>query len=448
MKNNKFLLIYFGLIIFLSGCSFDSKTGIWSGSEKEKKRITQLEEDRIKNTEKIYSSEDIVVDEILSEKNINLSEPKKNNIWKTSNFNEQNFIGHLYLTGINKTFLKKKIGKNKFSLSNVMSSPVIGEDFIIMTDNTGTIFNISKNGKINWKKNIYKKIYKKIYKNLSISLYKDSIFVADNIGFIYSIEISSGKILWLKNHGIPLKSKIKIFDDKVFLVNSDNRIICLDTKKGTQIWDARTVSSFIKTQNFLALAISKDGEIITINSSGDLIKLSSINGQIYWSLNITPSLFAHDKDFFESSDIVIDGDDIIFSTTTSIFSYNINTRFMNWKFDINSINTPIIDGKNVFLVSKNGFFINIDKDSGKIIWSTNIFKILKERKRDTNVTGFILGSNKIYSITYNGFLITSSAIDGKTETYNKIGDSIIADPIISDGSLYILTKNQKLMGFN
>ena len=121
---------------------------------------------------------------------------------------------------------------------------------------------------------------------------------------------------------------------------------------------------------------------------------------------------------------------------------------MNWKFDINSINTPIIDGKNVFLVSKNGFFINIDKDSGKIIWSTNIFKILKERKRDTNVTGFILGSNKIYSITYNGFLITSSAIDGKTETYNKIGDSIIADPIISDGSLYILTKNQKLIGFN
>ena len=61
---------------------------------------------------------------------------------------------------------------------------------------------------------------------------------------------------------------------------------------------------------------------------------------------------------------------------------------------------------------------------------------------------FLLGSNKIYSTTYNGFLITSSAIDGKTETYNKIGDSIIADPIISDGSLYILTKNQKLIGFN
>ena len=115
---------------------------------------------KIKNTEKIYSSEDIIVDEILTEKNINLSEPKKNNIWKTSNFNEQNFIGHLYLTGINKTFLKKKIGKNKFSLSNVMSSPVIGKDFIIMTDNTGTIFNISKNGKTFFKHN--NKVLKKL----------------------------------------------------------------------------------------------------------------------------------------------------------------------------------------------------------------------------------------------------------------------------------------------
>tara|TARA_B100001245_G_C22745689_1_gene361366 strand:- start:439 stop:804 length:366 start_codon:yes stop_codon:yes gene_type:complete len=121
---------------------------------------------------------------------------------------------------------------------------------------------------------------------------------------------------------------------------------------------------------------------------------------------------------------------------------------MNWKFDINSTNTPVIDGNNVFLVSKNGFFVNIDKVSGKIIWSTNILKILKERKRNTNVTGFILGSDKIYATTHNGFLIISSAINGKVETFKKVGDSIITDPVINDGSLYILTKNSKLFGFN
>ena len=31
------------MIYLFTGCSFDSKTGIWSGDEKEKKRIFELE---------------------------------------------------------------------------------------------------------------------------------------------------------------------------------------------------------------------------------------------------------------------------------------------------------------------------------------------------------------------------------------------------------------------
>jgi len=448
MLNKKFSLIFISIFILCSSCSFDSKTGIWSGDEKEKKRIDQLEEDRVKNIKKIYTTQDISIEEVAATKDLNLSQPRKNSKWNTSNFNVQNNIGHVFLSGIDNNFLKKKIGKKKFSFSRIILSPIATENFIILTDDTGTIFNINKKGKIKWKKNIYKKIYKKIYKNLSISVHKGAIFISDNIGFIYSLELETGKILWIKNHGIPLKSKIKIFDDKIFLVNSDNRIICIESKTGARVWDVRTVSSFIKTQSFLALAVSKNGEVFTINSSGELIKLSSINGNIYWSINVTPSLFAHDKDFFESSDIVVDKEDIIFSTTKSIFSYDKNNRYENWKFDINSTGTPIIDGNNVFLVSRNGFFINIDKNSGKIIWSTNILKILKEKKRNTHITGFILGSGKIYTTTYNGFIIISSATNGKTESFKKIGDPIIANPIIADGSLYIFTNNSKLFGFN
>ena len=140
-------------------------------------------------------------------------------------------------------------------------------DNIFFADDTGTIFCINKRGKINWKKNIYKKIYKKIYKNLSFSIYKDKIYIADNIGFIYAISLENGKLIWIKNHGIPLKSNVKIFDKKIFLVNQDNRLLCLDIEKGSIIWDLRSVSSFIKSQSFLALATSKEGDVITLNSS-------------------------------------------------------------------------------------------------------------------------------------------------------------------------------------
>ena len=185
----------------------------------------------------------------------------------------------MYLSGVDNKFLKKKIGKNKFQISKVMSSPVVFEDKIILSDDIGTIYNITKKGKINWKRNIYKKLYKKIYKNLSYSVYKNIIFVSDNIGFVYAISLDSGEVIWLKNFHIPLKSKIKIYEDKIFLINQDNRVLCLDVKDGSKIWDIRSITSFIKTQNFLPLAISKDGYLVTLVSSGDLMKIKSRNGR-------------------------------------------------------------------------------------------------------------------------------------------------------------------------
>ena len=448
--NKKKNLIFFLIFILLVNCSFDNKTGIWSGSKKEKRKISELEKEQkqTKVVDYIYSSKSVYSKEISLTKKISISNPRKNLSWKMSSLNQQNFLGNIYLSGIDNIFLKKKIGKNKFPISKIISSPLVFENNIIFSDNNGTIFNINQNGEINWKKNIYKKIYKKVYKNLVFSIYQNNIYVADNIGFIYSIGLNNGKLVWIKNHGIPIKSNIKIYKNKIFLINQDNRILCFNTKNGSKIWDIRSVPSFIKLQNFLSSAISKQGDVIAINSSGDLFKVNANNGKIAWSLNTLESTLAHATDFFKSSEIVIIDDNIIFSSKSSIFSYNLNTGYTNWKQEVSSIGAPIIDGKNIFILTDNGYFVIIDKDTGIIISSTNILKILKKKKQETKITGFIMGSGKIYSVTSNGYLIVSSPVSGKVEYFKKIGDPVTSTPIINNGKLYILTKNSRIYGFD
>ena len=328
-----------------------------------------------------------------------------------------------------------------------MSSPLITGNIIIFADDGGTIFNIDKRGKIRWKKNIYKKLYKKIYKNLSFSISKNKLYVSDNIGFLYAINLNDGKIIWIKNFGIPIKSNLKILDNKIFFINQDNRIFCVDIETGSKIWDIRAISSFIKSQQNLALAISKNNDLVVLNSSGDLIKAKASSGRIYWSLNAIGTL-AHDTDFFKSSEIVINDNEIFFSDSSNFFSYDLSSGYLNWKINIGSKNTPIIDGNNIFSVTDNGYFVNLDRQSGKTIWSTNILKSLKERKQDTIITGFVLGSGKIYAVSLNGFLIVCSATSGKVDYIKKIGGTITASPIINDGSLYILTEKSKILGFN
>tara|TARA_B100000686_G_C16720199_1_gene934452 strand:+ start:233 stop:1582 length:1350 start_codon:yes stop_codon:yes gene_type:complete len=446
-RNNVIFLI---LLFLLSNCSFDSKTGYWDGLEEEKRRvkIIQAEQEKQKNLIKIYASEKFFYEEKALVKNIILSKPKKNSSWETTAFNNQNFLGNIYLKGVDNRFLKEKIGKNKFSLAKISSQPLSYKNDIFISDSKGSIYRINEFGKIIWKQNIYKKIYKKIYKNLAFTIYKNNIYISDNIGLIYAVNADTGKIVWVKNHGIPFKSKIKISDDRIFLINQDNRILSFSTKDGSLIWSVRSASSFIKAQDSLSLALSKKGDVIAITSSGDLYKINSKNGQVYWSFNTLEALGSNIGDFFKSSDIVVHDKSIIFSTKSSIFSYDLETGGTNWKNEVSSVATPIVDGKNVFFVTETGYFIIVDLISGDIISSNYIFKVLKKSKQATVVTGYIMGSGKLYTITLNGYLITSSASTGKVEGYKKIGKIISSSPIINNGKMFVYTKKSKILGFN
>ena len=79
------------------------------------------------------------------------------------------------------------------------------------------------------------------------SIYDNNIYIADNIGFIYSINLDTGKLFWIKNHGVPLKSNIKIFDRKIYIIDQDNKILSLNIKDGSKVWEFLSLSSFIKS---------------------------------------------------------------------------------------------------------------------------------------------------------------------------------------------------------
>ena len=59
-----------------------------------------------------------------------------------------------------------------------------------------------------------------------------------------------------------------------------------------------------------------------------------------------------------------------------------------------------------------------------------------------------MGSNKIYSMTLNGFLIVSSLASGEPESFKKVGGPNISPLIINNGKLYMLTNKSKILVLN
>jgi outer membrane protein assembly factor BamB len=447
---NKKKIVIFLLLLLLNQCSFDDKTGFWSGSKKEINKLSDLDKKnkKILDVYKIYASDEVYTKEVTLKNKLTLANSKINSTWEMLGLNHQNYLSNISLPSIENIFLKKNVGKKKLSHFKKKSALLFYNNSIIFADKTGTVFAIDESGKTIWKKKVYKKLYKNIQKNLVISVDKNFIYVADDVGFLYSLNVKNGELIWIKNHGIPIKSNIKVFNNKIYLIDSDNKILCFSSKDGSKIWDVLTISSFIKRPHVLPLSFTKNGNLIALNSSADLYKLDGNSGKIIWSANILGSLQADASDFFISSNIVISDNVVFLSSEKSFLSYDLEKGNIIWETNVSTISTPIVIGDNIFIVTENGYFVILNKFTGEIISSKNILKILKEKHQFTKITSFIIGSGKLYSLTLNGHIIVSSASNGTTESFKKIADSLITPPIIVNEKLFILTDKFKILGFN
>ena len=76
IKKIKYLTFLLIFTLLFASCSFDNKTGIWSGSEEEKRRISELEKEQkqIIDVSKIYSTTNVYSDEIPLNQKISLSQ--------------------------------------------------------------------------------------------------------------------------------------------------------------------------------------------------------------------------------------------------------------------------------------------------------------------------------------------------------------------------------------
>ena len=121
----------------------------------------------------------------------------------------------------------------------------------------------------------------------------------------------------------------------------------------------------------------------------------------------------------------------------------------NWKIPFGTRIKPIISNKFIFLISEDGFIINADISSGKIIWSKKLFKSKNLSIRKTGaVTSLFLLSDQLFLTTKNGFFFFIDYRNGEIINYTKVAKGFFSKPTVANNKIYIIDKNMSLMVFN
>ena len=426
--------ILFILFFFLSNCSFDTKSGIWT----EEKKIEKL----AKNVSKILEKKSVRKNEF----NPNLIIDIEKNFSNKSN----KLLNNLAIKDFNKDV--NKISKFKFSKIENFDhfEPELifdGKNFIFF-DDKGNLIKFDDNFKVVWKKNFYSKQEKKQKPILTLSSINKILIVFDNISKFYAVNIDSGNLIWSQTNDNPFNSQIKINNDKIYVIDINNILRCISLLDGSEIWKFKSENIFLKSPKRNSIIVDKD-RVYLNNSIGDIIAIDSENGSLVWQTPTQSSIIYENAFNLVLSDLVAQGDNLIFSNNRNEFySISLNNGIINWKQDINSNVRSIFYNDYIFSISNEGYFFVIDGKSGNIIRITDIFRVFKEKNREKiKPIGFIASYDNLMLSTDNGRLLTIDIATGKTKSISKIDNERISRPFVFNRKI-ILVKDNSIIRLN
>ena len=487
----KFLLF----IIILHSCSLDNKTGIWNDS-KYIQKVKKIESKDIKNLNKNKKFKikcafikkkidyEICLGGELAKKNnpklknvfvfdrpINfekkvdlnskkflIEKPLKNINWLQENYSNFNNISNFYYLNTKERIFRSRTLSKSFSNSNLdyfkPTKPLVFNDNIISFDQKGKIYFYSiKNKKKLWEYNFYKTKFKNYKKLIYLHIYNNVIYAADNLGYLYALELETGNLIWAKNFGIPFRSNIKIIDNQIFLANQDNIVYAIDLE-GEIIWQFATSLTFLKTDFFNSIILDEDASnLIFYNTSGELYSINIYNQKINWVINTVSLGGSGSSGVLLSVPIIANKNNVYVYNGNSLSSYSKLSSQKNWSLTAALKIKPVISGNNLYIITKNNFLACLDSTTGEVLWSTNVYNSLnikdsKIEKKFGIISNLIIAQNEIFLFTSKGQIFSFNFNDGSLISNKKILKSgLSTDPILSDGYLYVFDRSYRIYKF-
>ena len=437
-----FFLVLFTLFI---GCSFDNKTGIW----KNENSSIQSKNDQFKEFGEIILSEEDFNKTVELEKNFSFKIKKitENSEWldvyysKNNNLNNFKFNKKFDLIYKSKKISRHKISKNiLFNKGSIITSDIKGNLII---------FSLDKN-QISTKFNFYKRKYKKIDKFLNLIIQNDTVYISDNIGFLYSYDLKENRILWAKKNKVPFRSNLKLFDNILIASNQNNELLFYNKSDGNLLKSFPTEETKVKNQFINNLAINGN-KLFFINTFGSLYSVNIEDKNLNWFINLNQTNDVNPSNLFLGNEIIVENEKII--STSNKFTYIIDsiTGSIIYKKKISSIIKPLVHNNFFLLINKNNFLIAIDSINGNILYSYDLDQKVSEyfkiKKKNLKIKNIIMLNNEIFIFLKNSYVLILG-INGSLKEIRKFPSSVYSQPILIDNKILYLNKNGKIFIVN
>lgn len=373
---------------------------------------------------------------------------KINTNWTYPNYNSQNLPLHSAFEAAFSINKKKNYFENV--TNNYYQKIVLKiNNNIVFIDDYSNLIILNDSLELIKKFKIHKDRYYKNYP-LKFSLVSDgkNLFVADNLGSIFAYELNNYKEIWRNDLEVPFLSNLSLFKNSIFVSNSNGKIYSFDIFTGKPNWSYETGTQTAKSHKAYKLSIIED-KLLFSNDFGTIACVDLTLKKIIWSSALQSSSIYNDSNLLELADFVAENKAVYIASNLGKFiKVDLSSGSILWSNDAVSTTAPIINRDTVALVEDNGFFNVYAKDTGKVLYKKNILNSLRSQKieiENIKVNNFFLASGSFYITTQDGYVFSVNSTDLQSVQHKKIAEKINSNIAFSKKNIFFIANKSEII---
>lgn len=385
---------------------------------------------------------------------IRFASPVVNAEWTHRNGEPDHSIQHPALgTGLTQVF-SVAIGEGDSRRARITADPVVSSGTIYTLDARAQVTATSTAGASIWSVNLTPSSDgANDASGGGLAVANGRVFVTTGFGELTVLDASTGGEIWTQDLDAPGGSAPTVFGDLVYLVSRDSRAWAIEVENGRIRWQLNGAPSIGNFSGGAGAAVNSEIAIFPM-PSGEVLGTFPQGGLRRWSSVVTGQRLGEAAGDISdiAGDPVISGDRVYAANFAGrLVAMNTTNGERIWTATEGAVSPVWPAGGSVFLVNEINELARLDAVDGSVIWKVDLPKFTETRLRQQRTVfahyGPVLASGRLIVASSDGIIREFDPASGTEIGRIPIAGGAASNPVIAGQTLYVVSKEGRLVAF-
>ncbi|MGE0224992.1 MAG: PQQ-binding-like beta-propeller repeat protein [Acetobacteraceae bacterium] len=377
----------------------------------------------------------------------------RNAAWPQAGGNPAHFMGHLAASDRLAQSWRSDIGDGGGYRRKILAQPVVAEGTVFTMDSDATVsaFDLANGGR-RWRFDTKDEDADSTNVGGGLGYDQGVLYAVNGLGDLVAIDPAAGTERWRSNLGAPGRSAPTIAEGRIYVITIEDRLLCLATTDGRQIWAHRAATPTLTVLGRPAPAFSR-GLVVGGFGSGELSTMNAETGRVLWTDGLGASRGRSsiaDLLSIHGLPVISNGRVYAVSMGGLLAAIDLPTGRRLWERPITGISAPLVAGDWVFVVSIDQEMFAVNATDGRIAWITPLPRWDNPDKRRDPLTWFgpLLVSDRLVVTGTSEQALAISPYTGEILGRQPLaGDASPVPPLVAEGTVLVVSDDGSLTAF-